>query len=102
MRDAAVRGELDNALLFGQEILEIDPFREGTQREVMVLYVRNGQRVRAIRQYRALKTLLQAELKIEPMFETTNLYCRITENQSRWRELVASQEASRADTIEGP
>jgi DNA-binding SARP family transcriptional activator len=77
MRDAAALAEFDGALCYGRRILEIDPFREATQREVMRLYMANGQRARAVTQYLTLKAQLEAELGIEPMSETTALFVEI-------------------------
>jgi len=82
MRDAAARGEFERALECGREVLELDPFREGTQREVMWLYVLNGQRAQALRQYAVLRRLLREDLDIEPMAETVRLYSRIKENDA--------------------
>lgn len=77
MRDAAETGAVERALCYGREILALDPFREGTQCEVMWLYMKNRQRVQAIRQFRQLETLLRDELGIEPMAETRAVYDRI-------------------------
>lgn len=74
MRDAAGRGEFETALSYARDILTRDPFREGTQCEVMWLYMRNGQRVQAIRQFRNFEALLRDELGIEPMRGTRAFY----------------------------
>ncbi len=80
MRDAAVQNRIEAALEYGRSILELDPFREGSLRELMLLYVRNGERAKAMRQYDALRTLLKTELDIEPMEETVALSRQISEN----------------------
>lgn len=77
MRDAATCSNFERALMHGREIIDLDPFREGTQRDVMLLFMRNGQRVQALRQYDALSDLLACELGIEPMAETQELYACI-------------------------
>ena len=74
MRQHAKTAHYEAALTYGREILEDDPFREATQREVMWLYLLNSQRARAIGQYNKLKALLRTELAIAPMPETTALY----------------------------
>lgn len=79
LRDAAAQGDYETALHYGRWIIELDPFREGTQREVMWLYALSGQRARAIRQYHDLQAMLQRELAIAPMPETQFLYRRIVE-----------------------
>lgn len=82
LRDAAEKTHYEIALKHGREILRRDPLREGTQREVMWLYVLNGQRAQALRQYRDLKACLNSELDIDPMLETQSLYRQILEPQS--------------------
>jgi DNA-binding SARP family transcriptional activator len=92
MRDAARAGDYETALLHGRKILEIDPFREGTQREVMWLYALNGQRAQAVRQFESLKNLLRKELSIAPMPETQSLFNRIVEAR---QQLSAGLETAR-------
>ena len=77
MRDAAENKAYESALAHGRRIVDLDPFREGSQREMMMLYLKNGQRVQAIRQYRALAELLSDELGISPMPETQALFDQI-------------------------
>jgi DNA-binding SARP family transcriptional activator len=80
MRDAARQRAFERAIQYGREALNLDPFREGTQRDVMKLYVQNGQRVKALRQYEVLRQLLDDDFAIEPMPETVELYKRIRGN----------------------
>jgi DNA-binding SARP family transcriptional activator len=80
MRDAARQRAFERAIQYGREALNLDPFREGTQRDVMRLYVQNGQRVKALRQYEVLRQLLDDDFAIEPMPETVELYKRIRGN----------------------
>ena len=82
LRDAAEKSQYEIALKYGREILKHDPLREGTQREVMWLYVLNGQRAQALRQYRDLRDCLKTELDIDPMLETQSLYRHIIESES--------------------
>jgi len=71
----------DKGLLYGQKILELDPLREEVQRDMMRLYVANGQRPLAIRQYQMCCNLLAEELGITPMEETQALYAQIADEQ---------------------
>ena len=74
------RGEqkrYEEALEVARRLLQADPFREAAQCEIMWLYVLNGQRMQALRQYRDYAALLKAELDIEPMAETRALYNHI-------------------------
>ncbi|MER8605547.1 hypothetical protein NKH48_17580 [Mesorhizobium sp. M1233] len=77
MRDYAAKGMIEYALECGSEVLAVDELREATQREVMWLYVMNGQRCKAIIQYRLLKQRLRDELAVDPMPDTTHLYQHI-------------------------
>lgn len=82
MRDAVASGLYESALQHGRRLLELDPFRETAQREIMWVYVMNGQRAQAIKQYIDLKGMLQKELDIEPMPETVELYqCIVSDKQ---------------------
>lgn len=69
--------DYEEALQIGRRLLGEDPFRESVQIDVMWLYVLNGQRTRAIRQYEAFAQMLREELDIEPMVETRALYGHI-------------------------
>ncbi|MFL7792789.1 MAG: BTAD domain-containing putative transcriptional regulator [Anaerolineae bacterium] len=62
----------------GREILLRDPLREEIHREMMQLYLNNGQRALAVRQYETCREILEAELGIQPMEETRELENQIT------------------------
>ncbi len=64
----------EDALQIGRAVLHEDPFREAVQIDMMWLYVLNGQRVQAIRQYQSFAAMLKKEMAIEPMLETRALY----------------------------
>lgn len=64
----------DEALEIGRKLLQLDPFREAAQCEVMWLYVLNGQRAQALRQYQSCAALLRRQLQIEPIPEMRALY----------------------------
>ena len=68
------QGRYEDALEIGRRLLGADPAREAAQCEVMLLYVLNGQRAQALRQYLEFRSWLQRELDIEPMPETQVLY----------------------------
>jgi len=67
----------EDALEIGRRLLAEDPFREAAQCEVMWLYVLNGQRAQALRQYEEYRQLLNQEMNIAPMPETEALYHHI-------------------------
>jgi len=68
------KGRYEDALEIGRRLLDIDPAREAAQCEMMLLYVLNGQRAQAIRQYHVFRSWLKRELGIDPMLETKVLY----------------------------
>jgi DNA-binding SARP family transcriptional activator len=71
------QGDFARSLEFGLRILALDPLREDVHREVMRLYLANGQRALALRQYALCQKILNAELGIPPMEETMALYTKI-------------------------
>ena len=72
----------DKGLRYGLKILDIDPLREEVHRDLMRLYVANGQRPLAIRQYQMCCNLLAEELGITAMEETQLLYAQIADEQA--------------------
>ena len=73
-------GDYEAGLECGRQILAYEPLWEEIHRDVMRLYVANGQRALAIRQYQACCGILEKELGIAPMEETTALYYHILTN----------------------
>lgn len=63
----------EDALACGRRILAADPMRETVQRCVMLLYLLNGQRREAIRQFERCVTVLREDCDVEPMPETKEL-----------------------------
>lgn len=74
----------EDALQIGRSLLHQDPYREAVQIDMMWLYVLNGQRVQAIKQYEAFAAVLNKELAIEPMRETRALYDHIRNELDSW------------------
>jgi DNA-binding SARP family transcriptional activator len=62
------------AIACGQRALAKDPFREDVHRALMKLYLAEGQRHLAVRQYETCRDALGSELGILPMPETQSLY----------------------------
>lgn len=91
----------EDALEVGRRLLVADPLREAAQREVMWLYVLNGQRARALQQYRDFVGLLESELGIAPTPETAALHEHIQRDLDCGRRLtagaLAAVAAGRAD-----
>lgn len=57
--------------------LELDPLREETHRQLMMLLARSGQHNAALTQYKTCKRILGEDLGIEPAPKTRELYMRI-------------------------
>jgi DNA-binding SARP family transcriptional activator len=78
-----INRDYEDALEIGRGLLHEDPFREAVQIDMMWLYVLNGQRVQAIKQYETFAALLRSEMSIEPMRETQALYVHIRDELDR-------------------
>jgi DNA-binding SARP family transcriptional activator/tetratricopeptide (TPR) repeat protein len=62
------------ALVAASRRVELDPLDEPAQRRLIGLLARMGDRAGAIRQYRACVAVLERELGVTPLAETTELY----------------------------
>lgn len=95
--------QYENALEIGRQLLAEDPFREAVQIDVMCLYLLNGQRAHAIRQYDAFAAILRAELGIDPMPETQalNNYIRTGLDTTQHAEPADAASATRTPTLSG-
>ena len=60
-----------------QRLLALDTWRETAHQQHMILLAYSGQRHAALSQYEACRALLDRELGVEPMAETTALYEQI-------------------------
>ncbi len=67
-------GAYRRGIRYARRLLEIDPLFEEAHRKLMRLYALSGRRNNALAQYRDCRTLLQTELGVEPLEETTALY----------------------------
>jgi WD40 repeat protein/serine/threonine protein kinase len=79
----STRGEFKSAIGFAQRWLAMDPLRESAHRALMELYARSGDRSAALRQYESCVQVLEEELSVEPLPETTDLYRRIYDGELR-------------------
>ncbi len=68
------RGESRLGIHYARRLLSLDPLSEGAHRNLMRLYGQSGRRTRALAQYEELRNLLNQELGVEPLEETTSLY----------------------------
>lgn len=65
------------AISTAQHLLQIDPFREDTHQNLMRLYVEQGDRSMALRQYQICRDSLRRELGVKPDDETERMYLEI-------------------------
>lgn len=72
------QGELEHALVYYRQALQVDPLREELQRELMRCLWRAGRRDEALRQYVAFRRRLSQDLEVEPLPETQELYRAIS------------------------
>ncbi|QSX77001.1 AfsR/SARP family transcriptional regulator [Agrilutibacter solisilvae] len=80
MQLATIRREYALGIGYAQAILDSDALREDVHRDLMQLFVLNGQRAQALRQFEHCRELLRRELAIQPMRETLAVYQRIADN----------------------
>lgn len=81
MRYYRRHGRYEDCVTCGKQILQTDPLREQIHRELILLYMENGQRGLAIHQYETCRQTLKRELGIEPMTETSLLYRQLMEHK---------------------
>ncbi len=72
--DAATRGQPEAAIDHARRWLTLDPLHEPAHQQLMRLYAMSGQRSAAIRQYRECVAVLDRELGVSPLGETTETY----------------------------
>jgi hypothetical protein len=83
MQLSALAQDYARAIGYGQDILDRDALREDVHRELMRLFLLNGQRAMALHQFETCRASLRKELAIEPMRETQALYQRIADSAVR-------------------
>jgi DNA-binding SARP family transcriptional activator/tetratricopeptide (TPR) repeat protein len=67
-------GELERATGHARRWLQLDPLHEPAHQAIIRLYGWSGQRSAAMRQYRSLVRILDRDLAVRPLPETTRLY----------------------------
>jgi DNA-binding SARP family transcriptional activator/predicted ATPase len=78
---SSAQGAFDRAAQLARRWLALDPLREEAHRQLMRLNSWRGQRAAALQQYRECVRILEEELGVEPLPETTALYQQIQENR---------------------
>jgi DNA-binding SARP family transcriptional activator len=94
--DAGLTAE---AVGHARRLLSLDPLREPVHRRLMALYAAGGDRSAAVEQYRECVRVLERELGVAPLEETTDLYHAIVEGRpsaAPERPAPADEPAARA------
>ena len=74
VRALVAQGELEEAVSVAQRKLALDPLDEPAHRRLMQIYAWRGMRPAALQQYRECVAVLDRELGVSPLPETTSLY----------------------------
>ncbi len=88
-------GRVEPAAHAAARLLAIDPLQEEVHRTLMRLYVRQGRRAAALRQYQACVAILQKELGVEPEAQTKRLYLEILQRAAPAPGPAAEQRSRR-------
>lgn len=83
LRQHRDRGEYDEAIRYGRQLVAHDPLLEHVHRELIVLYCLIGDRGAALRQYRRCRETLRAELDVEPSEELQELHAQLAGRRER-------------------
>ena len=87
--------DYDLAISYAKKWLSLDPLLEEPHRLLMLLYASAGQRNAALRQYRECIRVLDQELGVTPLEETTRVYQNILENRHQ-----AERESARQNPVQ--
>jgi DNA-binding SARP family transcriptional activator len=71
------QGEYEKAIAYAIQILSRDSLQENIHRQLMRLYYAAGNRSAALRQYEICEEVIERELGVAPLAETTTLYEQI-------------------------
>jgi DNA-binding SARP family transcriptional activator len=85
------RGDFDAAYRYALRRVELEPWREEAHRQAMRALSLDGRRGAALAQYERCRTILQAELGVEPEAETTALKLRIENEELRKGDIHLSR-----------
>lgn len=80
--------QVRQGLDYATQLLALEPWREASHRQMMRLLAWDGQFTAALAQYKTCEHLLQEELGVDPLPETTQLYQRIRAARQSHRVVV--------------
>jgi predicted ATPase/DNA-binding SARP family transcriptional activator len=98
----SAQGDFEAAIAHARRWSALDPLHEPAHRQLMLLFDWAGQRTAALRQYREAVRVLQRELSVAPLAETTALYEAIKENRVPAPPLVAAAATQSRDAQTNP
>ena len=93
-------GDTAAGIRYAQAILDIDDMREDVHRDLMRLFLLDGQRALALRQYERCREVLRRELSIVPMPETQALYRQIVAGALARQAMAADGERPSGDVAD--
>lgn len=98
-------GKWEAALTYAHRWLALDPLREEVHRWLMQLYAWSGRQNAALRQYRECVRILEEELGVPPLAETTEVYQSVQEKRLAapvsWRSSEAASETAESPAQRG-
>ena len=101
-RGRGALGEWEAAVAHARRWLSLDVLHEPAHRMLMMLYAWSGQRAAALRQYRECVRILDQELGVAPLEETTLLYRAIQENDLPPPPILSAHEPAVRREAEAP
>ena len=99
---AESNGELTVARDFAQRQIEFDPLREPAYRQQMRILVKQGERGLALATFERCRTLLRAELGLDPDPETLSLHQQLLEGEGTAQTQPGSPSAPASDAVVAP
>jgi DNA-binding SARP family transcriptional activator len=102
VRELEARDDYTGALEHARRLLSLDTLNEEAHRLLMTLYASSGDLAAALRQYRECVRILEQELGVQPLSETTELYHALRENRLQAPRVQAGAPASRAAALVEP
>ena len=95
----SLKGNYKTAIEYTRRWLALDPLLESAHRQLISLYAWSGQRNAALRQYRACVRVLEEELGVPPLEETTLLYQAVLENNAPPEPTLAGSMVAQTKTL---
>ncbi len=101
-RGRGALGEWEAAVAHARRWLSLDVLHEPAHRMLMTLYAFSDERAAALRQYRECVRILDQELSVAPLEETTLLYRAIQENDLPPPPILSEHEPAALRATESP